>query len=139
MTGRSERSSAIMTIKGPSRFLIYGLLDPRDRCLRYVGKTHKRRELRLDEHLSSARDGGRSYVYNWIRLLQSENLQPEIFVLERVPGTDDWEEAERRNIEFWRNPDIEFPYVHPPQTKKSKPIQIDSVRLTNIHDGGKID
>lgn len=36
------------------RNLIYGLIDPRDRCLKYVGKTHKRRELRLAEHIMKA-------------------------------------------------------------------------------------
>jgi len=123
----------------PSRFLIYGLIDPRDRCLRYVGKTHKRREIRLSEHIEAAREGQSSRVYRWIRGLLKLDLVPEIFVLERVPGTDDWGEAERRNIAFWRDPkDIDFPYTHPPQTPKSKPTLIHSAKLTNIHEGGKI-
>ena len=73
------------TVK-PSRFLIYGLIDPRTRCLRYIGKTHKRRELRLKEHIEAAEDGETSYVYNWIRELLTSGYIPEIFVLERVPG-----------------------------------------------------
>ena len=123
----------------PSRFLIYGLVDPRDRCLRYIGKTHKRRELRLQEHLEAARGGKTTYVYNWIReLLESDRL-PEIFVVERVSGGCSWEEAERCQIRFWKDPDgINFPYTHPPQTRKSVPTIINLVNLTNIHEGGII-
>ena len=128
-----------MTTVRPSRFLIYGLVDPRDRCLRYIGKTHKRRELRLQEHIEAARTGGASHVYRWIRGLLDTGHLPDIFVLERVPGTDSWEEAERRQIAFWREPcGIEFPYVHPPQTRKSVPMVLNSVDLTNIHPGGRI-
>ena len=129
-----------MTNTRPSRFLIYGLIDPRDRCLRYVGKTHKRREIRLSEHVGAARNGEVSHVYNWIReLLNSVNM-PEIFVLERVSGSHSWEEAERRQIAFWRDPiGISFPYSHSPQTRKSVTTVIRSVKLTNIHDGGIIE
>lgn len=129
----------MMTTVRPSRFLIYGLIDPRDRCLRYIGKTHKRRELRLQEHIEGARAGKSSYVYNWIReLLESDHL-PEIFVIDRIPGDCSWEEAERRQIEFWRKPvGIKFPYTHPPQTRRSVPTLIKSVNLTNIHEGGII-
>jgi len=123
----------------PSRFLIYGLLDPRDRSLRYIGKTHKRRELRLQEHLEAARRGKTSYVYNWRReLLESDRLH-EIFVVERIPGDCSWEEAERCQIRFLRDPaGVKFPYTHPPQTRKSMPTIIHSVTLTNIHEGGII-
>ena len=127
-----------MTNVRPSRFLIYGLIDPRDRCLRYVGKTHKRREIRLQEHIAAAKEGERSHLYNWLRGLLKEKKEPEIFVLERVPGSDSWEEAERRQIALWRDPQhVEFPYTHPPQTPKSRPTHINSVKLTNIQDGGK--
>ena len=128
-----------MTSARPSRFLIYGLVDPRNRCLRYVGKTHKRRELRLNEHIEAARADGASHVYRWIRELLDAGHEPQIFVLERVPGTDSWEEAERRQIAFWREAsEIEFPYEHPPQTRKSDPTVLHSVDLTNIHPGGRI-
>lgn len=123
----------------PSRFLIYGLIDPRNRCLRYVGKTHKRREIRLREHIEKAESGAKSHVYNWIRGVLESKHAPEIFVLERVPGNESWEEAEQRQIAFWRTPQsIEFPYIYPPQTPKSKPTLIEMVKLTNIHDGGII-
>lgn len=49
------------------RYLIYGLLDPYELCLRYVGKTHKRREIRLKEHIEDALSGSTSPVHQWIR------------------------------------------------------------------------
>ena len=123
--------------RSPGRYLIYGLVDPRTRCLRYVGKTHKRRELRLREHIESAEEGEASPVYYWIRQMLDAGCEPAIFVLERVPGDGDWREAERRQIAFWRNPiAIEFPHDHPPQTPKSTTTRICSVDLTNVSDGG---
>ena len=116
----------------PSRYLIYGLLDPTTNELRYIGKTHKRRELRLQEHIERARNGEKTYVYNWIRRMLSKSQTPHIFVLERVPGASSWEEAERRHIQFWDSlsPD-DFPIKYPPMTPKSEAVSILGVRLTN--------
>lgn len=137
--GELNCSAKKMTMVRPSRFLIYGLVDPRNRCLRYIGKTHKRRELRLQEHLEAARGGRTSYVYTWIRELLASDHLPEIFVVERISGDCSWEEAGRRQIEFWREPaEVQFPYTHPPQTRKSMSTIIHSANLTNIHEGGII-
>lgn len=126
-----------MTTERIGRNLIYGLIDPRNQCLRYIGKTHKRREIRLAEHISEAEEGGKGYVYNWIRSLLAQGMEPEIFVLERVPPEEDWQAAEKANIAFWRDhKTVTFPYVHPPQTAKSIPTKICGVELTNIADGG---
>lgn len=65
------------------RYLIYGLVDPVDRGLRYIGKTHKRREWRLDEHIKHAVENDQRPVYHWIRSLLLNNEQPEIFVLKK--------------------------------------------------------
>ena len=119
------------------RYLIYGLLDPRDQILKYVGKTHKRRELRLAEHIEDAKLGGSRPLHVWIRSLLLENLEPEVFVLRRIPPNESWEEAERSEIAKWgaAHPS-DFPIVHPPQTPKSKTVKIRGARLTNVHSGG---
>jgi hypothetical protein len=128
-----------MPVPKPSRNLIYGLLDPSDRCLRYVGKTHRRREIRLQEHLDEATLCQSSDIYAWVRRLLNEGLSPEIFVLERIPGEKSWQEAEKKWISFWRNGDrLQFPYCHPPQTVKSHEVVINSVALLNRHKGGDI-
>ncbi|MBF0261548.1 MAG: hypothetical protein HQL97_06950 [Magnetococcales bacterium] len=118
------------------RYLIYGLIDPRNRSLRYIGKTHKRREVRLQEHIQAATEK-QSPVYKWIGELLDKGLTPEIFILERVPKEQDWRLAERFHIEKWRScKDISFPYIHPPQTIKSTTTRIDSAELTNVAAGG---
>jgi hypothetical protein len=119
------------------RYLIYGLLDPRDHCLRYVGKTHKRRELRLAEHMTRAAEGHRAPVCDWIRTLQNERLAPDIFVLERIAEAADWRLAERywlSRCRVWAASDL--PYLHPPQTPKSVEVPIARVHLLNVRDGG---
>ena len=119
------------------RYLIYGLLDPRDSTLRYIGKTHKRREIRLREHLEAAEQGRTTPVYRWIRALQSAGFQPMIFVLARIPPGSDWRESEARAIYRWRSwPSDRLPYVHPPQTPKSVPVEIHGGSLLNVQPGG---
>ena len=119
------------------RYLIYGLSDPRDGSLRYIGKTHKRREWRLAEHIEHAREGDSRPVYDWIRTLLQAGTEPEIFVWRRIPADADWRQAERDAIAFWSSPEaISFPYVHAPQTPKSTEIVIQSVHLENATDGG---
>ena len=119
------------------RYLIYGLLDPRDKQLRYVGKTHKRREFRLAEHIEDAQLGRNRPLHVWIRELLSVNLNPEIFVLRRIPPAECWAEAERAEIRKWKSAcPGQFPIVHAPQTPKSQPVEIRGVKLTNVQSGG---
>jgi len=119
------------------RYLIYGLLDPRDRTLRYVGKTHLRREIRLERHVQKAMQGGRAPVSEWIRELTEHGLLPHIFVLRKVSPDQDWRRGERETIELWRSwsPD-ELPVTISPQTAKSTPTEIHGIRLLNVQDGG---
>lgn len=118
------------------RFLIYGLLDPRDQALRYIGKTHKRREIRLSEHIEDAQNGSQRPVHRWVREVIEAGRQPEIFVWRRIPPDKDWGEAERAAIRKWRCFAGPFPYIHPPQTPKSKTVEIWAVDLTNVSAGG---
>lgn len=128
-----------MARSGPrvGRYLIYGLLDPRNACLCYVGKTHKRRELRLAEHVHDAMNGSQRPVHVWIRELILEGVSPEVFVLERVKPEESWQEAERKAIDDWRTwRSDNLPYVHPPQTRKSSEVRIEKVCLLNVSSGG---
>ena len=73
------------------RYLIYGLLDPRNKTLRYIGKTHKRREWRLGEHIELAKEndaiiviGGKNSS-NSKKLFEIANkLNPKTFFIENV-------------------------------------------------------
>jgi hypothetical protein len=141
-TGVTELEYAAMrSSKHPfvrvGRNLIYGLVDPCDNCLRYIGKTHKRRENRLSEHVEAALEGSPLPVHQWIRGLLACGLSPEIFILERTPPELDWRWAEIAAIERWRNwQENRLPYTHPPQTWKSMPTLIEKVELLNIAAGG---
>ncbi len=119
------------------RYLIYGLVDPSNRALRYIGKTHKRREWRLDEHIKHAIENDKRPVYDWIRELLKAEMVPEIFVWKKISADDNWREAEKEAIAFWKqNNPVEFPYIHPPQTAKSAETIIKYVAWLNATNGG---
>src|SRR3972149_7277162 len=87
MAGRSQQMATV----------IYGLVDPRDGALRYVGKTKGRLRTR---HLAHLCDVKRGLVFiprhKWISGLLKIGVEPEIIEIEVV---DDalWREAEQ----FW--------------------------------------
>ena len=71
---------------------IYGLRDPRNNRIRYVGKTTNLRR-RFREHVQGPENRG---VGRWIAALTKRGLKPEIAVIQKV-AKDKWQEAER----FW--------------------------------------
>lgn len=75
------------------KVFIYGLWDPRNYSLRYVGKTDDL-ELRLRQHINFAANGQKSHKSNWIRQLLAEGLTPSIEALEEV-SRDDWQRIEK--------------------------------------------
>ena len=88
-------------------------------------------------NIDSAKEGGLSPVHSYIREILSAGEVPEIFVLERVPPSESWQEAERRQIAKYRNSrNLELPILILPQTHKSSAVEIASIRLTNVSDGG---
>lgn len=96
--------------------VIYGLFDPRSGQLRYVGLHVGDIKKRLREHLSLARSGKKIYVYDWIRQVLREGLQPEIDFLEVCGSRQEMIEAEVWHIAYWRSL---------------------GCRLTNLTDGGE--
>ncbi len=57
---------------------IYGLLDPRDGSLRYVGQTTRSLKKRLQEHLSLASRSKQTHVSHWLKLLWGLGLRPYV-------------------------------------------------------------
>lgn len=77
---------------------IYGLWDPRNYQLRYIGKADNPLD-RLKNHIEEAKHSNvKTYKSNWIRQLLSEGLEPYIEILEEVL-IDNWQEAEIAWIE----------------------------------------
>ena len=65
------------------RHYIYGLIDPSDYRVRYVGRTSGRIETRLSEHLAKAHAGDPAPVYEWLRSLAGP---PRLVRLETCQG-----------------------------------------------------
>lgn len=102
------------------KWFIYLLEDPRTREVRYVGKTEQRAvrqanpARRLVQHLSDARRGVRRHVYDWLRSVLHDGLQPVLHVVQT--GTGDGAG------------DAELLWISIARTL--------GVRLTNLTDGG---
>jgi group I intron endonuclease len=92
---------------------IYGLWDPRNGRLRYVGKSDNPKQ-RLIGHVSIAKKELNPCA-SWIRSLLKQDLRPLVTVLEEVPVSE-WEATERHWIEKCRDLGI---------------------KLTNLLDGGE--
>ena len=77
---------------------IYGLVDPMDQAIRYVGKTATSLEARLSGHLNNPTSRG---MRNWIATLRGRGVAPDIIVLDICPRSL-WWQTERRWIRLLR-------------------------------------
>lgn len=79
---------------------IYGLCDPRNGHLRYIGKSRhwKRRSY---EHVCASHLKAKSHKNHWIKGLLAVGEQPEAFVIEEVPA-ERWQDAEQEWIAYFR-------------------------------------
>lgn len=96
------------------KVFIYGLYDPRNGELRYIGKTIDL-QARLWGHVARAQSGEKSYKSSWILQLLKADLYPIIEVLEET-GEENWSELEEEWI---------------------AKCLADGARLTNLSDGGE--
>ena len=72
--------------------IIYALLDPRNRAIRYIGKTVSEPLKRWEGHLHQP---SHTYKWFWICALKSKGLKPVWQTLEVIPAGEDWEARER--------------------------------------------
>ncbi|MHB1086139.1 MAG: NUMOD3 domain-containing DNA-binding protein [Minisyncoccota bacterium] len=82
---------------------IYGLADPRDGCVRYVGKTKGALRTRRNAHVSDVKRG-RTFIprHRWLKSLLDAGITPEIIEIDIV-STDGWQEAEQFWIAYLRS------------------------------------
>jgi hypothetical protein len=83
--------------------IIYGLVDPRDRQLRYIGLS-KNGMRRPREHSKgwSLREDGNTHKANWIRQLLSTGAQPEVVVIQSFDDPAILPEAEMHWIAYFK-------------------------------------
>ncbi len=85
----------------PVVVFIYGLIDPRNGHLRYVGRTKQTLARRRSAHIQNANKGAELHSQCWIRGVLMDGLKPEIVLIERSDEVS-WVEAEQFWIEYWR-------------------------------------
>jgi len=86
------------------KYIIYGLFDPRNGELRYVGKTEGSLRIRLQHHLYRARHSkSNTYKANWLRSVLDAGLTPEVVELETAPDASSLADAECWNISYYRS------------------------------------
>ena len=84
--------------KKPSKYLIYGLVDPITDELRYIGRSSSGLARPRQHHQPSMlRKSDQGYCGNWVRTLITQNLKPEIIIIEEFQGNIQLNDAE----EFW--------------------------------------
>ena len=66
---------------------IYGLTDPRDGAVRYVGQTCRLPEKRLDEHVKTS-GGKKTPKERWIQSLVSKGMVPGTVLIEECADDD---------------------------------------------------
>jgi len=79
---------------------IYELIDPRNNYPRYIGKTIKSVNRRLNGHIQSMNKGYHSS--NWIKSLIENNLKPIPVLIDKVPQSE-WQFWERHYISLYRS------------------------------------
>ena len=84
-----------------STVIIYGLHDPRDGELRYVGKTKHSLSLRLAQHMTPKELSLSHRRAKWLRCLKAQGLKPEAGVIE-VTTAEEWKARECHWIAFHR-------------------------------------
>lgn len=81
---------------------IYTLTDPRTNEVRYIGKTVKKLENRLYEHIKdSERRSARRKSVQWIRGLIKNGFAPKIDLID-IATKDNWEEEEKFYITYFK-------------------------------------
>ena len=95
---RSYRSLSSETVesRGYGMYYIYGLLDPLEGEIRYVGKCTNPTG-RLRAHI---KERGNTRKCNWIATLCAQGREPVLLILEEGEGA--WQERERRWIAAFR-------------------------------------
>ena len=101
---------------------IYGLTDPSDGSVRYIGKSNDRIR-RFKDHLFNAFKGN-APVYAWIRKLRKLGLQPGLVVLKELKPDEDWKSEERRLISEYRSRGEELLNVSSGGNEPTCPIKV---------------
>jgi len=96
--------SAFMQLTNERKTYIYRLLDPRDRQVKYIGKTVNL-AWRGKSHRSPY---GESHCARWLRCLRKLGLHAEMEIIETVEAGGDWAARERHWIAYYRSQGVDL-------------------------------
>jgi hypothetical protein len=82
--------------------IVYALIDPRTRQVRYVGETVRPARIRLSQHLRASREKTVPPVNAWLRGLEAEGAEPELMELECFGSKEAMHDGECYWIEQFR-------------------------------------
>ena len=81
---------------------IYGLADPRNGVIRYVGKTNNLQR-RMWKHLSPSGKSKCRHCAAWLNTLKVDGIAPKVTTLEVLPDEADWSATEKKWIKHFRD------------------------------------
>lgn len=84
------------------KYYVYGLFDPRNSNLRYVGYTKNSIKERLAAHCKDSSLKINNHKNNWIKLLMLNNSIPEIFILETYDSKEEALQSEIDLIAYYK-------------------------------------
>lgn len=82
----------------PEYTYIYGLIDPRNSQIRYIGKADNPTD-RYKRHFWQM--AGNAHKVNWLRSMKNVGIMPDIEILEKVPYSQ-WKSSEIFWISYYR-------------------------------------
>jgi group I intron endonuclease len=91
--------------KPKSNLVVYGLIDPRNGLLKYIGQTI-RGLTRIRDHIYDLNDYNSKYntrKINWLKSLKRKNLVFEVIYLEYCNSIDELNEAEEFYISYFKS------------------------------------
>ncbi len=83
-------------------FFVYGLIDPKNSNLRYVGFTSQNLNDRISQHCRPSKLKINNHKNNWIKSIQSQGLNPSIISLEEYFSKSEALQAETEMIAYLR-------------------------------------
>lgn len=81
---------------------IYGLLDPRNNTLRYVGQTVQSLESRLKHHVKPCEIKKINYKCQWLKGVIRSGFKPKIILIQECLSVHELNEAEVFYIEYFK-------------------------------------
>lgn len=80
---------------------IYGLKHPLSKYPSYVGQTKRNVKQRLYDHIKCAKKGKKTILYNWMRNILNDKIEPTIEILEEVYSPNTLNEREKYWVTYF--------------------------------------